>query len=301
MTHDGGCISVGVTTVFDSLSLGSFGGQESRSSDNLYRLADGLGKAAAAGALKADHRLHWRCELPSEFVGEEAERLAPHPLTGLFSLMDHTPGQRQYMHKERFLDRAWRAGGMSEEAIAQRMEAQLERQARNVEPNRALIAAIAKARGVPLAAHDDETDQHVDDAADVGATIAEFPVTAAAAKRSRERGMAVIMGGPNLIRGGSYSGNLGAAEAADLGVLDGFASDYVPRSLIECAFALTAPRFGWTLPAAFAAVSRVPAVAAGLADRGVIAPDKRADLVRIRMVGGLPMVCGVWAGGARVG
>ncbi len=301
MTHDGGCISVGVTTVFDSLSLGSFGSQESRSSDNLYRLCEGLGEAAKVGALKAEHRLHWRCELPSDQVIEEAERLGPHPLTGLFSLMDHTPGQRQYMNKERFLDRAWRANGMSEEAIVQRMATQLERQARNVAPNRARIAALAQALGAPLAAHDDETAQHVDDAADVGATIAEFPVTAAAAKRSRERGMAVIMGGPNLIRGGSYSGNMGAAEAADLSVLDGFASDYVPRSLIECAFALTAPRFGWSLPAAFATVSRVPAVATGLDDRGVIAPDKRADLVRIRMVGGLPMVRGVWVGGARVG
>lgn len=299
ITHDGACLSVGVTTVFDSLSLGSFGRAESRSTDNLDRLVAGLLAARDAGALRADHRIHWRCELPSDVLLAHFERAHLHPMTGLVSLMDHTPGQRQYMNLDRFLDRVWRREGMSEADIAALMSAQLERQARNVGPNRLHVAEAARAIGVPIAAHDDETARHVEAAAEVGATIAEFPVTPEAANRSRELGMTIIMGGPNLVRGGSYSGNLSAADAVKSDLLDGFASDYVPRSLLECAFILAREPFGWGLPAAFAAVSRAPAMAAGLDDRGEIAVGKKADLVRVRLANGFPVVRGVWVEGRR--
>lgn len=299
ITHDGACLSVGVTTVFDSLSLGSFGQSESRSTDNLDRLVAGLLSARNAGALRADHRIHWRCELPSDVLQEQFNKAHLHPMTGLVSLMDHTPGQRQYMNLDRFLDRVWRKEGASEAEIAARMNAQYDRQARNVGPNRAHVAEGAKSIGAPIAAHDDETEDHVEAAVAAGATIAEFPVTPEAARRSRELGMSVIMGGPNLVRGGSYSGNLSAAEAARTDMLDGLASDYVPRSLVESAFILAREPFGWGLPAAFAAVCAAPAKAAGLNDRGEIAVGKRADLIRIRLAGGLPVVRGVWVAGRR--
>jgi alpha-D-ribose 1-methylphosphonate 5-triphosphate diphosphatase len=173
---------------------------------------------------------------------------------------------------------------------------------REVAPaNRALTAQLARAHGVPLASHDDETAAHIDEAADLGATIAEFPVTEEAAQRARARGMVNIMGGPNLIRGGSYSGNVPAARIIELGLLDGFASDYVPRSLIECAFALAAEPFSWPIEKAVAAVTSAPAAAAGLTDRGALAPALRADMVRVRLVEGRPLVRGVWVRGARVG
>ena len=107
------------------------------------------------------------------------------------------------------------------------------------------------------------------------------------------------MGGPNLMRGGSYSGNVPASELADAGLLDAFASDYVPRSLIECAFALTAPPFGWDLARAVAVVTAAPARAAQLTDRGVIEAGRRADLVRVNTCGDLPVVRGVWVEGQR--
>ena len=124
-------------------------------------------------------------------------------------------------------------------------------------------------------------------------------MTVEAARRARARGMVIVMGGPNLIRGGSYSGNVPASDLAREGLLDAFASDYVPRSLIECAFALTGEAFGWSLPKAAAVVTSGPARAAGLADRGTLAPGLRADLARVRLMGGLPVVRGVWVEGAR--
>lgn len=111
--------------------------------------------------------------------------------------------------------------------------------------------------------------------------------------------MVVVMGGPNLIRGGSYSGNVPAADLAEAGLLDAFASDYVPRSLVECAFAMTEAPFGWSLSQAVALVTSAPARAAELQDRGEIALGQRADLLRIRRQGGLPLVRGVWTAGRR--
>lgn len=298
VTHDGCCLSVGVTTVFDSLSIGSFNPAVARNHDNMTRLVEGVMAAREAGMLKGDHRLHWRCETPADDLPERLEKLASHPLTALFSLMDHTPGQRQYRNLEKHLDN-WRAGGMTDAAVEERMAGIRDRQARNAANHRKLVAEIAHAQGIPLASHDDEDVEHVDEAADLGATVSEFPVTVEAARRARERGMVVVMGGPNLIRGGSYSGNVPAAELADADLLDAFASDYVPRSLVECAFAITADRFGWSLPKAVALVTSAPAKAAQLDDRGVIEAGRRADLVRVSRQGGLPVVRGVWVEGVR--
>ena len=298
IVHDGLCASVGVTTVYDSLSVGSFSNL-ARTEDNQLRLVEGVAHAVRAGLLKIDHRLHWRCELSAPDLAERIDRYINMPLTGLLSLMDHTPGQRQYKNIDRFL-KAWRSEGMSDADIEKKVADSRERQARHVEPNRKLIAELARVAKAPLAAHDDETEAHVDDAAAAGATIAEFPVTMEAAARARAHGMAVIMGGPNLIRGGSYSGNVPAADVAVAGLLDGFASDYVPRSLIECALRLTQAPFGWDLPRAWATVSCAPAQALGLSDRGTLTPGLRADFVRVRIVEGRPLVRAVHVEGRRV-
>jgi alpha-D-ribose 1-methylphosphonate 5-triphosphate diphosphatase len=298
VTHDGCCLSVGVTTVFDSLSIGSFNAAASRNHDNLIKLTDGLLAARDGGMLKGDHRLHWRCETTADDLLDRLEALASHPLTSLFSLMDHTPGQRQYRNLEKHMA-GWRASGMTHEATEARMAEIRERQARNGAKQRKLVAAIAQDRAKPLASHDDESALHIDEAADLGATVAEFPVTLEAAERAKARGMIVVMGGPNLMRGGSYSGNVPAADLAHADLLDAFASDYVPRSLIECAFAMTNGQFGWSLPKAAALVTATPAKAARLDDRGVIEPGRRADLLRVRVAAGLPVVRGVWVEGER--
>jgi alpha-D-ribose 1-methylphosphonate 5-triphosphate diphosphatase len=301
IAHDGVCIASGVTTVFDSLSLGvGAASGEARDLDNLRRLVDGVEMADEAGALRAKHFIHWRCELPGPALHDQLEEFLPRRHTRLASLMDHTPGQRQYKNLEVFLDRTWRREGMNEAAIAERIALRREHQDRHVDANRALLAGMAQERGIPLATHDDETAQHIAEAHAVGARIAEFPVTVEAAEEARRLGMVNIMGGPNLIRGGSYSGNVSSAELEDVGLLDGFASDYVPRSLIECAFRLADAEFGRSLPASVGSVTKVVAEAVGLYDRGEIAQGKRADLVRVSLHGGLPVVRSVWVAGQRV-
>jgi alpha-D-ribose 1-methylphosphonate 5-triphosphate diphosphatase len=163
------------------------------------------------------------------------------------------------------------------------------------------VVEVAKARGVPIASHDDESVAHIDEAADLGATIAEFPVTMEAAHAAQARGMHIVMGGPNLIRGGSYSGNVPAKDLIAAGLPIGFASDYVPRSLIECAFALAAGPWQWPIEQAVNTVTGLPARAVGLHDRGALEVGKRADVVRVKVVDGHALVRGVWTGGVRVG
>jgi alpha-D-ribose 1-methylphosphonate 5-triphosphate diphosphatase len=222
------------------------------------------------------------------------------PLTGLFSLMDHTPGQRQYRNIEKFLT-MWRREGLSEAQIDAQMAQRRENVDKNDAKNRRFVVDLAKSRGVPLASHDDETVEHIHEAADLGATIAEFPVTLEAAQAAQARGMAVIMGGPNLIRGGSYSGNVPAKELIGQGLSIGFASDYVPRSLIECGFALANGSWQWPLEKAIDTVTGIPARAVGMTDRGALVKGLRGDVVRVRVLDGHVLVRGVWSGGVRVG
>jgi len=92
VTHDAASLSVGVTTVFDSLSVGTYNASIARDRDNLVRLTEGLLTAKEAGMLKADHRIHWRCETTSDDMTARLPPLAEHPMTALFSMMDHTPG-----------------------------------------------------------------------------------------------------------------------------------------------------------------------------------------------------------------
>jgi alpha-D-ribose 1-methylphosphonate 5-triphosphate diphosphatase len=298
VTHDAACLSVGVTTVFDSLSVGTYNANVARDRENLGRLTEGLAAARDAGMLRADHRIHWRCETTSDELTERLPPLAEHAMTALFSMMDHTPGQRQYRNIELHLGH-WRARGMNEEAVARQLDDIRGRQARNASSNARFVAALAKSKGAALASHDDEDVEHVDQAADLGATVAEFPVTREAAEQAHARGMTVVMGGPNLIRGGSYSGNVPAWELAGAGLLDAFASDYVPRSLVECVFALASAPFGWSLPRAVAAVTANVAAAVGLNDRGAIAEGRRADLLRVRRIRDLPVLRGAWVAGER--
>ena len=132
-----------------------------------------------------------------------------------------------------------------------------------------------------------------------GIRISEFPVTLAAARAAKAHGMQVIAGAPNIVRGGSHSGNVAASDLIQAGAVDALASDYVPASLVEAAFR-GAETTGIALPAAIAFITDTPARMARLADRGRLAPGLRADLVQVRVFEGLPVVRKVWRGGERV-
>ena len=281
VAHDAQIAAAGITTVFDAMAIGDIqagGLRRERLKDMVRSLRD----AKDHGLLKADHLLHLRCEISDPQMRDLLDPLLDSPDLQLISVMDHTPGQRQFVRIEKYRDYYQRKFGLSDAEIEQFIDERMSGQAATSGPNRRYVVERARSLGVRLASHDDATLAHVDEAVDDGMTIAEFPTTVEAADASHRNGMAVMMGGPNLVRGGSHSGNVSAMELARHGILDVISSDYAPGSLLHGAMMLAEEVDGIDIPAAIATVSKTPAEAAGLSDRGEIAVGKRADLVRIK-------------------
>lgn len=298
VAHDVQIAGSGITTVYDSLVLGAAPGWDARD-EWLVPMLAGLAEARRLGMLKADHRLHWRCEVTHAEIAALFSSLAEEPGLGLISLMDHAPGDRQSPDIEAYKRRYRAAGNLDDAAVEAHVAALIAGSRRYGPGNRRKLCALAAARGIPVASHDDARVEHIDEAASLGCVISEFPTTLEAAVAARRAGMQVLMGAPNLIRGSSHSGNVAAADLARAGQLDIISSDYIPAALLPAAFRLAGGAFGYSLPRAIATVSANPARAAGLDDRGRIGQGMRADLVRVALRDGRPLVREVWVAGAR--
>ncbi|HLY88234.1 MAG TPA: alpha-D-ribose 1-methylphosphonate 5-triphosphate diphosphatase [Acetobacteraceae bacterium] len=295
VAHDAQCAAAGVTTVFDALCLGDLGFDKDRIRTFQEGVID-LDVLTEADLLKAEHFLHLRCEVPALDMLELFDSVADHTLVRMVSLMDHSPGVGQYANLD-FYRALRRRGGLDDEYIERRiLELQEQRQRTRIPHRRALLDRIA-ARNIAIASHDDRTEEEIAENAADGIDISEFPVTMEAARAAKAAGMQVIAGAPNIVRGGSHSGNVAAADLLENGAVDAFASDYVPNSLVEAAFHC-AQRIG--LPEAIALVTENPARLAGLDDRGRLEPGQRADVARVRLHEGLPVVRQVWRAGERV-
>jgi alpha-D-ribose 1-methylphosphonate 5-triphosphate diphosphatase len=299
LAYDAQIAASGITTVFDSLRLGADDRKAVIGAASLG-LGRVIAEAQAKSLLRADHMTHLRCEICSpDVVNDLEEYLAALPVQ-LVSLMDHTPGQRQFRDIEKLAIYYRGKGGMSESELAAFMQRRMEMFERYAVPHRRALVALAQSHGVRLASHDDTLLEHVEESVRDGVALAEFPTTAEAAAASHAAGIAVMMGAPNLVRGGSHSGNVSAEELARSGTLDILSSDYVPASLMQAAFTLARVVDTFSLPDAIATVTATPAAAVGLSDRGEIAVGLRADLVRVQLCETTPVVRQVWREGARV-
>ncbi|MFM9942679.1 MAG: alpha-D-ribose 1-methylphosphonate 5-triphosphate diphosphatase [Hyphomicrobiaceae bacterium] len=299
LSYDAQIATSGITTVFDSLRAGSDGDRRTLAG-GLFDLASAIDTARSGGLLRVEHRTHLRCEICSNDVLEETERfMANHPVH-LMSLMDHTPGVRQFRDEVK-LREYYRGKSSKTEAEMDAFIVERKRSAvQNHDRHRRTLVAAARDRGVMLASHDDTTTEHVRESLADGARLAEFPTTTEAAEASHRAGIAVMMGAPNVVRGGSHSGNVAARELAERGLLDVLSSDYVPASLLQGALMLAdVPAIGG-LAGALRLVSKAPAEAMGLNDRGEIAVGRRADLVRVDISRAVPVVREVFCAGTRV-
>jgi alpha-D-ribose 1-methylphosphonate 5-triphosphate diphosphatase len=299
MAHDTQIAAAGITTVFDSLSLGDVRGDTDRV-QNRTRMVEAICAVSERGMARAEHRLHLRCEVTPDDAIEAVDRWIDLPLVGLVSINDHTPGQRQFLDPSKLKQYYMGKFLMTEPQFEEFHARALELHSKNAARHRHEIVSRAQARALPLASHDDATREHVQEAVRNGMTIAEFPTTREAAEASREAGLAVLVGAPNLVLGGSHSGNIAAIDLLRDGQADILSSDYVPASLMESVFKLRDSGVGISLPQAARLASLNPARAVGLGDRGEIAPRRRADFVRVREVGGSPVVRAVWRAGERV-
>jgi alpha-D-ribose 1-methylphosphonate 5-triphosphate diphosphatase len=299
IAHDAQIAAAGITTVLDAISVGDIDSDSMRN-ETLTACAEGLRDAAQAGILRADHYLHMRLELAEENLLAMFDPFLHDDRLKLVSLMDHTPGQRQWTDLKHYKTYVTGKRGWSEDKVNSMLGRLLQRQQVYAASNRRSIIERCARRmlPVPLATHDDTTVAHVEEGLIDGVSISEFPTTLAAAQAAREKGLGIIMGAPNMVRGGSHSGNISAAQLARADLLDVLSSDYVPASLLHAAFLLQ--QEGFSLEKAIATVSRNPALMVGLVDRGEIAPELRADFLRVRVVNDIPVVLGVWKAGQQI-
>jgi alpha-D-ribose 1-methylphosphonate 5-triphosphate diphosphatase len=303
IAHDAEVAAAGITTVFDALGVGDADPDSLRGS-TWDPVINAIDTCARQGLLRADHHLHVRCELPAPNTIDLFRPFHGHSRLSLISLMDHTPGQRQWENIE--VARIYYTGkkGWSNEKFERQVMHAAELQARYAQPHRAYFVDYCRAHGIALASHDDTTLEHVQQAYFEGASMSEFPTTLLAAHAAHAHGMLNVMGGPNIVRGGSHSGNVAAVELARHGLLDILSSDYVPGSLLSAVIRLVDEGV-MNLPQAVATVSHHPAQATGLQDRGQLSVGLRADLIQVRFVEQTNgkrhgVVLAVWREGARV-
>ena len=300
VAHDGEIAAAGITTVFDAVRVGTLKGASHGFDRDTYARAviTAIDRLVAAGALRIAHMTHLRAELCSHTVLEEMDAFGPEDRVRIVSIMDHTPGQRQFRDESKYRQYYQGKHGLSESQMEAFIAFTKGLTSEIGAANETGVIARAKALGATLASHDDTTEAHVEASLAAGVDFAEFPTTPEAARAYRAAGRPVMMGAPNILRGGSHSGNVAAMTLAAEGLLDILSSDYAPSALLMGAMRVA--REGGDLPAAIATVTRNPARATGLDDRGEIAIGRRADLVSLCEVDGLAIPTGVWSAGRKV-
>jgi alpha-D-ribose 1-methylphosphonate 5-triphosphate diphosphatase len=248
--------------------------------------------------VRADHFLHLRCELPSTTVWDTFRAYKDEPLLRLVSVMDHTPGQRQWrdLPKWRLYHRDKKWTDEDAQSVIDQKRGLQQTWARD---NLKKIVEVCREKNLPVASHDDTTAEHCQKARQKGIAISEFPTTLEAAQTAKLLGMSTIMGAPNMVRGQSHSGNISAQVLAKSGLLDGFSSDYMPISLLHSAFKLHR-NLDLPLFSSLAKVTANNAKMVNLFDRGVLQEGKNADIVRVQLVDELPMVRAIWKNGRLV-
>ncbi|HFU8726090.1 TPA: alpha-D-ribose 1-methylphosphonate 5-triphosphate diphosphatase [Escherichia coli] len=261
-SHDALMVASGITTVLDAVAIGDVRDGGDRL-ENLEKMINAIEETQKRGVNRAEHRLHLRCELPHHTTLPLFEKLVQREPVTLVSLMDHSPGQRQFANREKYREYYQGKYSLTDVQMQQYEEEQLALAARWSQPNRESIAALCRARQIALASHDDATHAHVAESHQLG--------------------------------------NVAASELAQLGLLDILSSDYYPASLLDAAFRVADDESNrFTLPQAVKLVTKNPAQALNLQDRGVIGEGKRADLVLAHRKGNHIHIDHVWRQGKRV-
>ncbi|MBD0336858.1 MAG: alpha-D-ribose 1-methylphosphonate 5-triphosphate diphosphatase [Cyanobacteria bacterium Co-bin13] len=299
VSHDRELSAAGITTVCDAIAVGDITPTSMRITQ-YGPMIDAIYQGQEQGRFAVDHRLHLRCELGYEQVTQITETYADHPLLTLISLMDHTPGQRQFAKVEKYKEYYMGKHGVAESEMEAFIQGRIEAQKQNAVINRRQLVALVRKKNIALASHDDATVEHVQEAVADGANIAEFPTTLDAAKEAHSHGLHILMGAPNLVLGGSHSGNVSAGDLVDYDLVDIFSSDYLPQSLLQAMF-LVAHQHGKPLFEAARPFTINPAKSVGLdQDRGSLEVGKRADFVTVQDDGVVPRIREVFRQGRRV-
>jgi len=298
LAHDRELAGAGITTVFDAIRVGSIVSDTGAGYPKYARqMTDEIVAVQASGLFRISHHIHLRAEVCSETLIEELDEFSAEERIGIVSMMDHTPGQRQFCDISKFETYVRGKRSYTDDQWERYVDLLYGLQAQLGSKHEAATVAAAARLGATLASHDDTTAEQVAASHSYGVTVAEFPTTVEAADACHAKGIATIMGAPNLIRGGSHSGNVAAEDLAKLDRLDILSSDYVPAGLLMAAVQLG--DFWGDLARGVRTVTDTPARAVGLTDRGVLAVGQRADLIRFAIQEQTPVLQETWSAGKR--
>ena len=192
ISYDAQLATSGITTVLDSLRVWREDGAEDVDG-RAGILAAAISAARVGNLLRADHFLHLRCEIPMPDVVEEARELVDRPDVRLMSLMDHTPGQRQFRDEVKLRDYyRGKGGGMTDAQLDELFARRLAYQKDYAETNMRAIVALAHEYNIPLASHDDETPAQHESFHALGCTLCEFPKTRPTAEVAQSLGLSPV-------------------------------------------------------------------------------------------------------------
>lgn len=292
--------AAGVTTQFHAIAFA-----ERPDTGRSVAYAEALSGAVRAfqetGDRAIEHAVLHRLDVRTPGAFESLVAALDRAPIAFVSLNDHVPGRGQFKNVDdyrQYVRRYLRPDASAEEleaVVGERLDHAARTQA-IVESTLRRLSCEARGRPMILASHDDDTPERVDQMRELGCTIAEFPLNAATADRARERGMVIAMGAPNALRGRSLTGNASALEFLARGRVDMLVADYAATTLLAAAFRIVDVGLA-DLPSAMALVARNPAMAAGMADRGVIVPGHRADLIAVHRSDGWASVAATFVQG----
>ncbi|MCR8630283.1 phosphonate metabolism protein PhnM [Paenibacillus radicis (ex Xue et al. 2023)] len=292
-------ISHGITTMFHSLSIfksADYKYRPIREPENVQKLIDLIDQTHKSKHL-VRHRFHARFEIDNLDETDNLKRYITEEKVHLISFMDHTPGQGQYRDLEVYKKTIRGYDDLTDEGIEQIIANHQTKPIMTIEGIKE-IAQMAKDRNIAIASHDDDSLEKLDLVESFGTAISEFPITLEIAKKAKEKGLFTVAGAPNVILGGSHSGNLSAAEAVQHECIDILCSDYYPAAMLHAVFQL-AGQCGKNLADMFKLVTLHPAKAVNMdGEFGSIKEGKKADILIIEKIEpDFPVITAVWVDG----
>lgn len=283
--------SCGITTMYHSLSLtkdDEFSKKPIRESKNVKGLLEKINENSLN---LIRNRFHGRLEIDNLEQVDELKEYIKERKVHLLSIMDHSPGQGQYRDLEIYRDtlKGYRKD-ISDDEINFILENHKNKEKLTLENIKELVE-LGCENGISVASHDDDTVEKLDLVKSMGVNISEFPIKLEVAKKAHEKGMFTVAGAPNVLLGGSHSGNLSAAEGILKGYIDVLCSDYYPQGMLHSVFILS-EKYGLDLCEMFKLITLNPAKAVGIDNEfGSIQKGKKADILIInRDEEGLPIV-----------
>ncbi|MCP1118096.1 alpha-D-ribose 1-methylphosphonate 5-triphosphate diphosphatase [Robbsia andropogonis] len=287
--------AAGITTPFHAISFANTDGgvRDLGTATALVRALSAYGHRGLV-----DNRIHCRYEVTDAGAADILHMLLDERIIGLLSVMDHSPGQGQFRTVDAYVDYMCGNHALDRQTATAIAETKVAGREGALERMTALLEHATKT-GIDVASHDDDSVARVAAMQKLGVRLTEFPIDAVTARAAVDAGMATILGAPNVMRGKSQSGAMRAIDAITAGTATCLCSDYQPSALLPAAF-IAAQQAGLALHEAVALVTRNPATACGLHDRGRIAVGLRADLVALRLGNAWPTITQTWCEGRPV-